>query len=41
MLVYWCEKLGTVLANEEIKNIDSKKVSERGNYPVVEKKIPQ
>jgi len=29
------------LANEEIKNVDGKKVSERGNYPVVEKKIPQ
>ncbi|KLL04468.1 MAG: leucyl-tRNA synthetase [Mycoplasmataceae bacterium RV_VA103A] len=39
--VYWCEKLGTVLANEEIKNIDGKKVSERGNFPVVEKKISQ
>jgi leucyl-tRNA synthetase len=39
--VYWCEKLGTVLANEEIKNVDGKKLSERGNYPVVEKKIPQ
>jgi len=39
--VYWCEKLGTVLANEEIKNVDGKKVSERGNFPVVEKKIPQ
>ena len=39
--VYWCEKLGTVLANEEIKNVEGKKVSERGNFPVVEKKIPQ
>ncbi|RHZ37672.1 leucine--tRNA ligase [endosymbiont GvMRE of Glomus versiforme] len=39
--VYWCEKLGTVLANEEIKTIDNKKVSERGNFPVVEKNIPQ
>jgi leucyl-tRNA synthetase len=39
--VYWCEKLGTVLANEEIKNMGGKKVSERGNYPVVEKKISQ
>jgi len=39
--VYWCEKLGTVLANEEIKNVDGKKVSERGNYSVVEKQIPQ
>jgi len=39
--VYWCEKLGTVLANEEIKNVDGKKTSERGNYPVTEKKISQ
>ncbi|CAI2195044.1 2234_t:CDS:2, partial [Funneliformis geosporum] len=31
--VYWCEKLGTVLANEEIKNIAGQKLSERGNYP--------
>jgi hypothetical protein len=30
-----------VLANEEIKNIDGNKVSERGNFPVIEKKIPQ
>ncbi|CAH1756419.1 12378_t:CDS:10 [Entrophospora sp. SA101] len=33
--VYWCEKLGTVLANEEIKNIAGKKVSERGSFPVL------
>ncbi|MCE8163814.1 MAG: leucine--tRNA ligase [Candidatus Moeniiplasma glomeromycotorum] len=39
--VYWCEKLGTVLANEEINNAEGKKVSERGSYPVVEKKVPQ
>lgn len=39
--VYWCEKLGTVLANEEIKNVEGEKVSERGNYPVTERKIPQ
>ena len=39
--VYWCEKLGTVLANEEIKTVNGRKVSERGNFPVVEKKIPQ
>jgi len=39
--VYWCKELGTVLANEEIKNIGSKKVSERGNFPVVEKRISQ
>ncbi|KLL02404.1 MAG: leucyl-tRNA synthetase [Mycoplasmataceae bacterium RC_NB112A] len=39
--VYWCEKLGTVLANEEVREINGKKVSERGSYPVIEKKIPQ
>ncbi|MCE8163066.1 MAG: leucine--tRNA ligase [Candidatus Moeniiplasma glomeromycotorum] len=39
--VYWCEKLGTVLANEEVREVNGKKVSERGSYPVVEKKIPQ
>jgi len=30
-----------VLANEEIKNVEGGKVSERGSFPVVEKKIPQ
>jgi len=39
--VYWCEKLGTVLANEEIKLVDGKKTSERGSYPVVQKSIFQ
>ena len=39
--VYWCEKLGTVLANEEIKLVDGQKVSERGSYPVVQKSISQ
>jgi len=33
--------LGTVLANEEIKTVNGQKVSERGNFPVVDKKIPQ
>lgn len=39
--VFWCEKLGTVLANEEIKLIDGQRVSERGSYPVVQKSVPQ
>lgn len=40
--VNWCEKLGTVLANEEvIYNDQSEPVSERGNYPVIRKKMRQ
>lgn len=35
--VWWCEALGTVLANEEV--IDGR--SERGNYPVERKKLRQ
>lgn len=35
--VNWCEELGTVLANEEVKD----GVSERGGYPVVQKKMKQ
>ena len=35
--VWWCEELGTVLANEEV--IDGK--SERGGYPVVRKPMRQ
>lgn len=35
--VNWCEALGTVLANEEVKD----GVSERGGYPVVRKKMKQ
>ena len=35
--VWWCEALGTVLANEEV--IDGK--SERGNHPVVRKPMRQ
>lgn len=35
--VWWCEALGTVLANEEI--IDGR--SERGNYPVERRKLRQ
>ncbi|PYF43059.1 leucine--tRNA ligase [Metamycoplasma alkalescens] len=39
--VNWCEQLGTVLANEEIIDLNGKKVSERGNYPVVRKPMKQ
>ncbi|MBI1308155.1 MAG: leucine--tRNA ligase [Bacteroidetes bacterium] len=35
--VNWCEELGTVLANEEVKD----GVSERGGYPVVKKSMWQ
>lgn len=35
--VNWCEALGTVLANEEVKD----GLSERGGYPVVRKKMKQ
>ena len=35
--VWWCPKLGTVLANEEVINGKS----ERGNYPVERKKLRQ
>ena len=37
MPVNWCEKLGTVLSNDEV--IDGK--SERGGYPVVRKNLKQ
>ena len=36
-MVNWCPKLGTVLANDEV--VDG--VSERGGYPVVQKKMKQ
>jgi len=39
--VNFCEDLGTVLANEEIINIDGKMVSERGNFPVIKKPMRQ
>ena len=39
--VNWCEGLGTVLANEEILNVDGKMVSERGSFPVVKKPMKQ
>lgn len=35
--VNWCEELGTVLANDEVKD----GVSERGGYPVVQKPVLQ
>ncbi len=37
MMVNWCAQLGTVLANDEV--VDG--VSERGGYPVVQKKMKQ
>lgn len=39
--VNWCEGLGTVLANEEVLNVDGQMVSERGNFPVVKKPMKQ
>ena len=36
-VVNWCPALGTVLANDEIKD----GVSERGGHPVVQKKMRQ
>lgn len=39
--VNWCEELGTVLANEEVLNIDGKMVSERGKFPVIKKPMKQ
>ena len=35
--VNWCEELGTVLANDQVKD----GVSERGGFPVVQKAMPQ
>ena len=39
--VNWCEGLGTVLANEEVLNVDGKMVSERGGFPVVKRPMKQ
>lgn len=39
--VNWCEELGTVLANEEVINVDGKMVSERGHHPVVKRPMKQ
>lgn len=40
--VNWCEQLGTVLANEEVLTDENgDKISERGSYPVIKKKMRQ
>lgn len=39
--VNWCEELNTVLANEEIINVNGLMCSERGQFPVVKKTLPQ
>ena len=39
--VNWCDCLGTVLANEEVLNVDGKMVSERGCFPVVKRPMKQ
>lgn len=39
--VNFCPELGTVLANEEIININGKMVSERGHFPVIKKPMRQ
>lgn len=39
--VNWCEDLGTVLANDEIVDTPKGPVSERGEYPVIKKKMRQ
>jgi leucyl-tRNA synthetase len=39
--VNWCSELGTVLANEEVINVNGKMVSERGEFPVEKKPMRQ
>ncbi|WP_434343826.1 leucine--tRNA ligase [Mycoplasma sp. 06067-C1-B144P-99-0482-3] len=39
--VNWCQELGTVLANDEIIEKDGLMVSERGEHPVVKRKMRQ
>ena len=39
--VNWCEELGTVLANEEVVNVNGKMVSDIGGFPVVRKPMKQ
>jgi leucyl-tRNA synthetase len=39
--LWWCEKLSTVLANEEIIEVNGQKVSEKGEHPVQKKKMQQ
>lgn len=40
-VVNWCPKLNTVLANEEIVEVDGQRLSERGSFPVEYKKLKQ
>ncbi|MDD4212477.1 MAG: leucine--tRNA ligase, partial [Bacilli bacterium] len=39
--VNWCSELGTVLANEEVFNLNGRMVSDRGNFPVVKRPMKQ
>ena len=40
--LWWCENLGTVLANEEIEEDEGgNKISERGGHPVIKKSMRQ
>lgn len=39
--VNWCENLKTVLANEEVLDVNGQMVSERGNHPVIKKPMRQ
>ena len=39
--VNWCQELGTVLANEEVMNVNGRMVSERGNFSVIKKPMKQ
>lgn len=39
--VWYCEALGTVLANEEVLNTPNGPMSERGNHPVVRRPLRQ
>ncbi|MBO0947459.1 leucine--tRNA ligase [Fibrella forsythiae] len=40
-MVNWCPGLGTVLANDEVKDSPNGRVSERGGYPVEQKLMRQ
>jgi leucyl-tRNA synthetase len=39
--VNWCESMGTVLANDEVIEVNGKMVSERGEFPVEKKSMRQ
>lgn len=42
MPIWWCEELRTVLSDEEVlTDKDGKKISERGEFPVVRRKLKQ